>query len=487
MKKVNYFIHLILIVLFIPLIMTGCKKNNIDYNFDNKTQTLTIYGGGKLSQTWEDELNDKIREIKFAPNSNFTEIELFAFSNYKNLEKITIPDTVTSIHSICNDCDNLKEVIIGSGLTFFGNSFCFCDNIQIIDISPYNLVYESQGNCVIEKETSTLIRGCSTSIIPDSVITIGYASFEGINNLTEIAIPDSVHYIKSEAFHNCNSLNKISIGKNVKEIFDYSFSDCINLSEINFNAINLTYNHKSVYNHVFLRAGQNNNGITLNIGKDVVALPSNMSCVERNNIDNIYANLSVVNFDEFCLCDTIPFSAFENCKNLTTIKFSNNIKYIESYAFNKCSKLNNLSLPDNLEKIGESAFSYCESLTDITIPENINSIECDMFYHCISLKNVTLNKKLSIINSGAFAYCNSLEKIFIPLSINTISTKTYFDEESYIKTLPFYQSNKKLKIYCESTEPKIYWNEGWNYYNSFIELNTYYNYTYEMYLQIVEK
>ncbi len=475
-------------MLFVPLVITGCdKSNNNYYNFDNETQILTIYGSGKLSQIWEDELNDKIKEVKFAPNSNFTEIELFTFSNYKNLEKITIPDTVTSIHAICDNCENLKEIIIGSGLTDFGNSFFSCDNIQTIDISPDNLVYEAQGNCIIEKETSTLIRGCSTSIIPDSVITIGYASFEGINNLTEIAIPDSVNYIKSEAFSNCKSLNKISIGKNVKEISEYSFSDCINLSEINYNAINSTYNYKGMYNCVFLRAGQNNNGITLNIGKDVVTLPLEMFYVGINNSDNVYANLSAVNFDDSCLCDTIPYSAFKNCKNLTKIKFSNNIKYIEAYAFSKCSKLNNLSLPDNLEKIEQSAFSYCESLTDITIPENINSIECDTFYRCISLKNVTLNKKLTIINSGAFAYCNNLEKIFLPLSINIISTKEYYNEEFYIETFPFYESNKKLNIYCEASEPKANWDEGWNYYNRYKKLNTYYNYTYEKYLQITEK
>ena len=66
--------------------------------------------------------------------------------------------------------------------------------------------------------------------------------------------------------------------------------------------------------------------------------------------------------------------------------------------------------------IGGSAFEGCSSLTSITIPNSVTSIGSSAFFGCSSLTSITIPNSVRIIESGAFQSCSNLEK---PLAAHT--------------------------------------------------------------------
>ena len=59
------------------------------------------------------------------------------------------------------------------------------------------------------------------------------------------------------------------------------------------------------------------------------------------------------------------------------------------YAFDGCTSLSSVTIPDSVTSIGRSAFYRCTSLTSVTIGDGVTSIGRDAFSWCDSLSSVT--------------------------------------------------------------------------------------------------
>jgi hypothetical protein len=60
-----------------------------------------------------------------------------------------------------------------------------------------------------------------------------------------------------------------------------------------------------------------------------------------------------------------------------------NVTIIGNYAFNSCSGLTSITIPNSVTTIGNYAFNSCSGLTNITIPNSVTTIKYSAFQNCI--------------------------------------------------------------------------------------------------------
>ena len=132
-------------------------------------------------------------------------------------------------------CTSLKSIIIPKSVTNIeGCAFICCTSLKSIVVAEDNPRYDSRNNCnaIIETATNTLVCGCSTTIIPESVTKIEDNAFNICSSLESITIPESVEEIGECAFYSCVSLKSITLPESVTEIDESAFDDCSALTAI---------------------------------------------------------------------------------------------------------------------------------------------------------------------------------------------------------------------------------------------------------------
>jgi hypothetical protein len=75
---------------------------------------------------------------------------------------------------------------------------------------------------------------------------------------------------------------------------------------------------------------------------------------------------------------------------------------IEKRAFEGCSGLTSITIPNSVKSIGEYAFSGCTGLTSITIGNSVTSIGANAFYGCSALTSITIPNSVTSIGKNAF-------------------------------------------------------------------------------------
>ena len=131
------------------------------------------------------------------------------------------------------------------------------------------------------------------------------------------------------------------------------------------------------------------------------------------------------------------------------------VKVIGNRAFNLCSSLTNINIPNSVTMIGDSAFWGCNSLTSITIPSSevtiignpfcvwhgilnneskafiyedhvlFNKDKTTLISYRAKETNYTIPNSVTTIGRGAFEYCRSLTNINIPNSVTTIGDSAF--------------------------------------------------------------
>ena len=167
-----------------------------------------------------------------------------------------------------------------------------------------------------------------------------------------------------------------------------------------------------------------------NITVDGIKYETTYYTVEVIGIDNPIENVIIpeyitYNEDTYRVIG-IGDGAFNNCTSLTSITIPNSVSIIGIYAFSGCSNLTDITIPESVISIGNSAFYCCSSLTSITIPNRVTSIEIFTFMGCTSLTSVTIPESVTRIRDNAFYLCTSLTSVTIPNRVTSIEGFAFY-------------------------------------------------------------
>lgn len=127
---------------------------------------------------------------------------------------------------------------------------------------------------------------------------------------------------------------------------------------------------------------------------------------------------------------------------------------IGSGAFEDCSSLTSIILPNSVTTVGEGAFSGCSGLTSITLPENITYIKTSVFNGCSSLTTVTIPNDVISIWPWAFRGCGNITSIAIPRSVIFIAENAFSECDS-LATITL-RGNYRFKSLLEQCETVYY-------------------------------
>ena len=338
-----------------------------------------------------------------------TDIGSEAFYNCAGITGITVPESISNIGRY---------------------AFINCSGLSNINVSASNLYYKSSGNCLIEKSSKTLLIGCKNSVIPDdgsvtyignyafsncyeltsitipnTVITIGASSFRYCIALTSITIPDSVTEIGFNAFQFCTGLQSVILGKNITSINSNAFSQCSALSGITIPA-----NVAQIGDSAFAGCS----GLTrITVLSNNRVYHSNNNCIIKTDdkILTLGCKNSIIPGDGSVT--KIGASAFDNCTGLTSITIPDCVESIDTMAFGNCSGLKSIIIPGSVKVIGEGAFWECSELTNISIYNGVESISNYAFRSCTSITHLSIPNSVTRISTEAFWGCSGLLSVSV--------------------------------------------------------------------------
>ncbi len=199
-----------------------------------------------------------------------------------------------------------------------------------------------------------------TIVIEEGVTSIGVSAFVECTALTSVTIPESVKTIETEAFFGCTALTSINFPEGVTTIYSWAFNGCTSLTSATLPASLETI---SIY--AFDNC-PNLTGIWVDEDSQNFSNDENGVLYNKDKSELVMAHSSLTG--EYIIPDgvtAINASAFERCRNLTSVRIPETVTHIGQMAFCDCSGLTNLLIPDSVTRIDFAAFAGCSNLTAV--------------------------------------------------------------------------------------------------------------------------
>ena len=394
-----------------------------------------------------------------------------AFKDCKAITSVTIPDSLIIIgNRAFENCTGLISITIPNSVTdIYTDVFKNCIGLKEISVSPDNSDYSSQNGILFNKDKTMLkTYPCGKSetsyTVPSTVVTIGEGAFRYCYNITSVTIPDSVTNIYSGAFENCTGLTSVTIPNSVTYISDDAFKGCTGITSITLPD-SVTYIGDSAFQDCTGLLSIIISGNVTHIWNDTfknctaltsVTIPESVTDIEDDTFKGCNSELIITGYKysaayDYAYINGIDFISVGDGEQITynlnfegdsytlarcTIFFQGAVNVPSEYngkpvtrvdddAFEDCTGITSVTIPDSVTEIGSYAFKGCSGLTEVEISTGITAIWHGAFQGCASLTTVIIPDGVTEIHSDAFEYCENLESLTIPGSVTEIDSSAF--------------------------------------------------------------
>ena len=418
--------------------------SNITWSFNTDTGLLKFEGTGKMANygpdgafpsPWYDKYESQIRSVEIG--EGITSIGSCAFYKCIYLSSAVIPEGVTTLgDSAFSACRSLKEIYIPSTVEKIGTrTFSWFVGLEKITVSENNPVFHSDGNCIIETATKTLLTGCNTSVIPTdgSVTAIGDNAFSGCNGLSSIVIPDCITSIGECPFVFCNS--------NLTVIFPTGSASYIH--DVKYNRNNNCFIDTTTKKLIAICENSviPTNGSVTSIGERALSyvpelpsinIPSAVTQIDAgafsgSSFEKVFFLSPDVIIDDGA---DIPAStviygdagstaesyAQAHGNTFAKVLYSGSIYTIEWRIYDdRVMLLSGIGSTGNYNNSKRPWAEYEDSFSDVVVGEGITKLGDRTFYaYKKVLKSITLPNTLEYIGASVFSDCTALTEIKLP-------------------------------------------------------------------------
>ena len=199
-----------------------------------------------------------------------------------------------------------------------------------------------------------------------------YSVILNMYGIDEFKVPKGTKYIEDKAFLGCSKIKSVTIPEGVTSIGSSAFRDCTSLTSIEIPDSVTSIDYYAFSNTAYYNDESNWEDSVLYIGNHLIEA--------KDTISGEYTIKSGT--------VTIAYAAFDDCTSLTSIEIPDSVTSIGYYAFIDCTSLTSIEIPDSVTSIRSYAFHDCESITSIEIPASVTHIGSYAFEYCHSLTDV---------------------------------------------------------------------------------------------------
>ena len=143
-------------------------------------------------------------------------------------------------------------------------------------------------------------------------------------------------------------------------------------------------------------------------------------------------------------------SAFQYCTNMTSVVIPNTVTNIGGRAFSMCS-ISNIVIGASVRIIGTEAFDSCSNLTRVVVPDSVKHIERLAFYKCTQLRSLELNEGLEIIDDNIIVGDSVLKELIVPTTVFRI-----YDYSFVKNTNDKYSGTYLTRLYFKGNMPEVW-------------------------------
>lgn len=412
------------------------------------------YDGLSLEKAWKQKIGacgqyssvlERLCQIEGIPSSYVSSTKHACVFSYDSENKRwVLSDPINyvadwDVHSWANQRD----------MVFNNNSYLKKDNCYFtLDYDKNNPNSDTDKNTWDEMENWGLnlqkfdLFNGSDIVVPNDIDGIPVTYVRGLTaDLTSIKLPSSLIKIKDDAFNSMDTLKSLVIDRgapNLNELGERSFSGCSNIEELDLSNSKLT----SIPEGAFAYCKN----------LKTIKLPSTITSIGDEAFYNCQSLTNIEGLDK-CNLKSIGSAAFSNCKALENLDFSQStFTNVPSKAFNGCSALAKITLPNTLTTIGGYAFYACYSIPQLDLSNTaLTTLENYALYQMRETTKFSLPDSISSIGTHAFSVSTSNGAVptVLPASLKDkvnykdaatspwLNRKVMFTDED-VKTIHFY-------------------------------------------------